>query len=292
MTGRSFRAMDTPWWIRCDVPELLAPAEALVRQVEARLSRFQPDSALSRLNLRRTLEDPWLAEVVQAALRLRERTGGAFDPTLGARLAELGYDRTFAAIGQAAPAPAAYRHLPLGVHVDGDRVSLDGLGSLDLGGIGKGWTVDHVRHWLLAAGAREVLVDGGGDIRGAGRPWSIGVADGLVVDAGVQAVATSSNSRRRWKNTAGAELHHLLDPRTGLPADSALDTATVVAADAMTADALATAVLVAPEQVLPLLPALGASAIVRGRDGRWWSTSAGPWQPQAAPGERAPPPTT
>jgi FAD:protein FMN transferase len=90
-----------------------------------------------------------------------------------------------------------------------------------------------------------------------------------VTDA---AVATSSTRVRGWVSASGAELHHVLDPRTGEPASAPVDTATVLAPDAATADGLATALLVDPEGLVRRLSTLGARAALRGRDGRWWTT--------------------
>lgn len=272
---RAFRAMSTSWWIACDRPDLLRAAEARVHATEARLSRFRADSALSRLNRARAVVDPLLAEVTRVALRLRALTEGVFTPTLGARLAALGYDRSFdllpvrrGAGREADDSPGE----PLQVEVEDERVRLRGPGDLDLGGVAKGWTVDHVLEALREGGARFALVDGGGDLRGFGRRWPVGVGDDLVARVEEEAVATSSTRRRRWRGARDEDLHHLLDPRTGAPARSAIDTATVVALDAATADGLATAVVIDPGRVLPLLPRLSARAAVRGCDGRWWTT--------------------
>jgi thiamine biosynthesis lipoprotein len=277
MNTHSFRAMDTEWWIGCDTPHLLPGAERLVRQLEARLSRFRRHSALSRLNRERVAVDGVLAAVVRAALRFRTLTGGAFDPTLGAQLAAFGYDRTFAAVGRPGASLPPIRQRPavggLRIAVRGNHVALEGSGALDLGGIAKGWTVDCVSEWLMARGGHNILVDGGGDLRGLGGPWDIGVGDDLVVSVRGAGVATSSTLRRRWQTADGSVRHHLIDPHTGAPANGPLDTATVVARDAVTADVLATAVVIDPEGVLPRLPALGARAAVRGRDGRWWTTA-------------------
>lgn len=143
MRARSFRAMGTGWWVACDRTELMDGVPQQVDVLEDRLSRFRPTSALSRLNRDRTVEDPVLAEVVSLALQMRERTSGAFDPTLGGVLVALGYDRDFRVLGPAVavhPVPTGR----LGVTVDGDRVDLDGKGDLDLGGIAKGWAVDRI----------------------------------------------------------------------------------------------------------------------------------------------------
>lgn len=155
---------------------------------------------------------------------------------------------------------------------------LHGDGDLDLGGIAKGWAVDGVLQWLLDNGARDAVVDGGGDIAAAGTSCIVGVGDHLVANVAQRAVATSSTRRRRWRATfsdsawGGAELHHLIDPRTGWPTTSAIDTASVIAADAATADALATAVMVNPDSLLPRLASMHARAAVRGVDGAWWVT--------------------
>jgi FAD:protein FMN transferase len=154
MTEREFSAMGTSWWISADVPAL-EEAEAEVWSVERTLSRFLPESALSRLNARRAAIDPVLAEVTRVALNLSEITRGAFDPTLGARLAELGYDRPFDEIGRPARARPFDGARPR-VSVRGDRVRLEGSGALDLGGVAKGWTVDRVLS-LLAARAEAVM---------------------------------------------------------------------------------------------------------------------------------------
>jgi len=284
--SREFRAMGTSWWIACDVPSLLPEAETLVRSFEGRLSRFVPDSALSLLNRERSAVCPTLAAVTRVALRLRAATGGAFDPTLGARLAALGYDRSFDHIEPARGSlPMDLDPLPTttAVVVEGDRVTLDGPGDLDLGGIAKGWTVDRVLERLVAGDADAALVDGGGDLRGVGRPWPIGVGDGLVVPTSAGAIATSSTRRRRWRDPAGRERHHILDPRAGLPSATTLDVATVIAPDTATADALATALLSGPPNALarlmPDLQALGAHALVCDREGRWWMTPHAPIEP-------------
>lgn len=272
MRQREFYAMGTDWWLEADRGELLEEAERIVRRAEEHLSRFEPESALSRLNRVRQVVDPTVAAVARAALRMGELTGGAFDARVGARMREIGYDRTLSAIESPRVASAVPERRTLRVRVEGDEVRLYGDGDVDLGGIAKGWAVDRVLRWLLGEGARDVVVDGGGDIAGSGRPCMVGVGGELVVDVARCAVATSSTKRRRWRAVGGGELHHIIDPRTGWPTAAAIDTASVVAADATTADALATAVMVDPDSLLPRLPAMDARAAVRGVDGAWWVT--------------------
>lgn|GEM_PF-2697274 len=275
MKARAFDAMGTSWWVACDAPHLLSDAEAVVRDAESRLSRFAPRSALSRLNRERISDDALLVDVLRAALRLRELTGGAFDPAVGGRLSALGYDRTFSALTgptQVTETPPATLRVTFwrgGVRVEGE-------GALDLGGIAKGFTVDRVLGRLRDGGAHRALVDGGGDIRGFGAGWPIGVGEGLVVRSDAGAVATSSTRARRWSSSGGRPLHHLVSPVTGWPTTSGFETAVVIAADAATADGLATAALVDPAGVLPRLAALGAHALLADDRGNWWTTPGAP----------------
>lgn len=267
----SFAATGSQWWLTCDMPNLLVRAESMVRAAERRLSRFLPDSSLSRLNRAREIEDPTLADVVRAALRMRDLTAGAFDATLGVRLRELGYAKTFPEIGVPHPA-GGYQLGSLLVTTDQAYVRLEGMGELDLGGIAKGWIVDRVVDMLIEAGARSAVVDGGGDIRVLGGPWPIEFGSGRVVEIESEAIATSSIGRRRWRDSNARELHHILDPRTGDPVQPALDTVTIRAKEAAVADALATAALADAQRVFEVLPSLGAHAAARDGDGNWWTT--------------------
>ncbi len=277
MSAIEFHAMGTTWWIHCNLPDHLAEVEARVRTLESRLSRFRADSALSRLNRQRRATCPTLAAVTRLALGFRAATDGAFDPLLGAELAALGYDRSFEHIG-----PRVATRTPSGrlfhtyVTVDGDEVHLDGPGHLDLGGVAKGYAVDQAVALLLERGAKSVLVDGGGDLRGAGPSFPIGVGDGLVVQSRAGAIATSSTLQRCWLGADDQVRHHIVDPHTGLPSDTSIDTATVVAPDAVTADALATALIVDPDSILARLSDFAAHALVRARDGHWWHSPGAP----------------
>ena len=274
MIQHDFHAMGTEWAIlceRCD-QNILAAAQELVRDLEARLSRFRPDSALSTLNFARKVKDSALAEVLGAALLLRVETEGRFDPTLGARLISLGYDRDFNALNR----PSVNTDEPfvqdLRVCIEADEIILEGEGAIDLGGIAKGWAVDRVVDFLAAGGAENILVDGGGDIRVLGGSWPIAFGDKHSVTLRMGAIATSSTRRRRWKSAQGQSLQHIIDPRTGLPADTNIDTVTVIAEDAMTADAMATAALVDLAGQLPKFLESGTQAAVRGLDGSWYTT--------------------
>lgn len=265
----TFQAMGTTWWVQCDDAPLARHAVPLVADVEATLSRFRADSVLSRLNRERHADDPRLAEVVALALRMRDETEGAFDPTLGRELVGWGYDRDFARLPRRSGVPTT-RHAGLHVEVVGTQVRLFGAGDLDLGGIGKGWAADVVAAAVRAAGARWVVVDAGGDLRVSGRPTPLGAADGSAVVITDGGLATSSTRRRRWRRRDGGPAHHLLDPRDGAPAASGVHTATVRADTAAAADAWAKALVIRPS-LTGRLRARGGNAWLGTTDGAWWT---------------------
>ena len=278
MNTRTFGAMNTDWWIGTPAGLDLAPFEEMVHAAERRYSRFRSDSLLSRLNRERCVQDADLADLVTRALEVGVATQGAFDPRIGAALSAAGYDRTFEVLRDRADGPQLAFAPPadaLRIEVERGIVRISGTGTLDLGGIAKGWTVDRVAEQLEAAGCTDYLVDGGGDIRVAGRdergkPWVVGAGDGLAVSLEAGAVCTSSTSRRRWR-AAGEDAHHIIDPARGGPSRHAVTDAVVVARDAATADALATALIAQPEAALAGLAASGAEALLR-REGQWEMT--------------------
>jgi thiamine biosynthesis lipoprotein len=228
-----------------------ARAEREFERLEALLSRFRPDSELSALNRLGALdagED--LATVVSLAIEARERTGGRFDPTVHDALVAAGYDRTFDEV-PADGVPGGARACGGRVRVDDRRIELEPGFRLDLGGIAKGYAVDRAAELLAAAG--PCLVNAGGDLAGRGRSWPVGVetADGqitLALENG--AIATSGRDRRRWLRN-GTELHHLIDPAAGAPAEGDFLRVTVVASSAVEAEVLAKAIFLGAPASVP-----------------------------------------
>jgi thiamine biosynthesis lipoprotein len=231
-------------------------AEAEFHRLEALLSRFRPDSELSELNERGSLVvGPDLLRVTELALDARERTGGRFDPTVHDAVVAAGYDRTFAEIdpdGAAGPVQTLVR-CGGAVRVERERmlVELEPGFRLDFGGIAKGDAVDRACDIVGAAG--PCLVSGGGDLAVRGVPsrgyWPVEVeaAEGTVTFAVTTgAVVTSSREFRRWRR-GGKELHHLIDPSTGLPAETGLLRVTVVAGSAVEGEIAAKALYLAGE---------------------------------------------
>jgi FAD:protein FMN transferase len=272
LTELRFAAMGTEVLIACHGPRAAVLAELGRSEIEAlerRWTRFDPASELSALNDAAGTGplqlSPPTFELVQSAIEAWRFTAGYFDPTVGAAMVAAGYDRTYV-LGPAVrpqlggePTPG-----PAGIAVDETTrtVSLPDGVALDLGGIGKGRAADLVSARLLDAGADGVCVDLGGDLAVAGQPpdgqaWIIGVDDwgDLGVDhvGGDDAptlalarggVATSATTARRW-TADGEAAHHLIDPATGRPSTSTVRSATVLAGQAMWAEVVAKAALLA-----------------------------------------------
>ena len=241
---RSFRAMGTEVSVLTHdaPPRILDPAletvVAIFEREEQRFSRFRNDSELSRLNASTgtwvEVTPPFL-EVVRLALAGAKATGGLFDPTVLRALEAAGYDRTFAAIEDQSERP---HHVPVPcgrwheVEIRDDSIrSPKGVG-LDLGGLAKGWTADLAAEAAVASGLDWVVVNAGGDLRiaGGGPPLEIGIQEpgrpdevACVVRVDGGALATTSVTQRRW----GPDLHHVIDPRIGLPARTPVLQATI-----------------------------------------------------------------
>ena len=260
-----FRAMNTDvgiwlWNPSRQVDRLMRHAMQRFEEAEAELSRFRPDSGLSRLNAAAGLGpqtvSPLLWTALNRAVEAARQTLGLFDPTVLDLLRAAGYDRSFEllngssdTLGPSAKPSCGWHQIRFYDSVG--QVELPAGVGIDLGGIAKGWTVDRVAVSLATHG--PVLVDAGGDIRAVGmpggEPWPVAVQDPfdetrdcavLALNGG--AVATSSIGRRRWQRN-GQTMHHLIDPRTGQPSDSDLHTVTVLADTAEEAEVSAKTVL-------------------------------------------------
>ncbi len=285
-----FRALGTYVHVATAGAVALAEAERLVRgvlvEVDRSCSRFRPDSDLSRANRapgRRVAVDPLLVSAVGAALGVAEQTDGLVSPLLGRTLVALGYDRDFDALGPTrtttpapsratapAPEPGAWTRLEVGV----DWVRVPEGTTLDLGSSGKAWASDLCAATVQAVLGVGTLVSLGGDISVAGEDtWPVEVrerpdsvaADQLVSMTG-GGLATSSTQVRRW-HQRGVVRHHLVDPRTGLPAAEVWRTVTTTGPTCVAANAAATAAIILGHEAPGWLARRGVDArLVAGGD--------------------------
>jgi thiamine biosynthesis lipoprotein len=286
LESASFPALGSTAVIVVDRREALERGEDLLRglldDVDAACSRFRPDSEISLLNAeagRPVIVSHLLAEAIDAALGAAAQTDGAVDPTIAPSLMALGYDRDFAQVpadgDTVAGVPAAgWRTLAW----DPQRRLLivpEGA-ALDLGATAKAWAADRAAAVINRKTGAATLVNLGGDMATAGPPpsggWPVHVthdhrdgadADGQTIALHGGGLATSSTGVRRWRR-GGRAIHHIVDPRTGEPAEPVWRTVSVVAASALDANTASTASIVKGEGAPAWLEPLGlAGRLVR-----------------------------
>lgn len=260
-----------------------------LRRLDLACSRFRADSELVALNGAggaAVQATELLRAVIRAAMRVAEATEGLVDPTLGRALRSAGYDRTFVRLALRDGRLVQPAFEPGGrwqeIEVDDQRgtVRVPPGVELDLGATAKALAADRIAADAAKATRDGVLVSIGGDIAVAGTPpaggWVVGIDDDhstptdqvaarvSVVDGGL---ASSGTRVRRWK-TATAELHHILDPRTGQPASETWSVVSVAAASCLEANAASTAAVVLGEAAPAWLAERRLSARLVRSDGR------------------------
>ena len=258
--------------------------------LDAACSRFRADSELMALDAsagQPTTVSPLLAEAVSAALRGAMLTGGLVDPTVGRAMETIGYDRDFDSVpAHGAALRITVSHVPQWRQIRLDEsahlLTVPAGVRLDLGATAKAWAADRSAQRIGRELGCGVLVSLGGDIAVAGQVptggWSIRVQD-ITGDpsspaqgpSGVIAIragglATSSTSARRWQR-GGDLMHHILDPRTGRPADSDWRTVSVAAGSALDANIASTASIIRGRSAVGWLAKLGLPARLVAVDG-------------------------
>jgi thiamine biosynthesis lipoprotein len=252
-----FRAMGCQMKVLIDTTTDATMAANLVadsfQQWEHTLSRFDPQSELNGLMHapdRWQTISPVLWDVLLAAAWAYRHTQGIIDPTIRSTLEAHGYNTTYSAIIPGS-SPTSYRKS------DWERVQIDSTQArvliphgvtLDLAGVAKSWAAQMAIQQLWEYPA--VAIDAAGDICFRGIPaeygaWPIGIEplSGYVETPMLAlrdcAIATSGIDKRSWKQQDGTRAHHIIDPRTGLPAQSDVVRASVIAPTILEADVAA-----------------------------------------------------
>jgi thiamine biosynthesis lipoprotein len=288
---RKFRALGTTAHVCVTDPAALDPAVSAVEEelaaIDVACSRFRDDSELTALNRsggRPFAAGPLLLEALEVAIRAAELTDGDVDPTIGRSIKGLGWNCDYAVLVsrreqdrfEIVPA-AGWR----AIAIDRDRsvVRVPAGVEIDLGATAKALAADRSAHAAALATGSGVLVNLGGDLAVAGPPpadgWSILVtddhrsspdADGQTIAVREGGLATSSTTVRRWR-AGGDEHHHILDPRSGLPAEEVWRTVSVAAATCVDANTASTAAVVRGREALSWLREAGLPARLVGLDG-------------------------
>jgi thiamine biosynthesis lipoprotein len=273
--------------------DAVAAVQRTVDAFDRACSRFREDSELSALNRaggRTVRAGPLLLAAVRAAERAAQVTDGDVDPSLGAALIALGYDRDFdeglgdrGAGGEpgAVESVATRRRMSFAAVPGWRTIRLDERAGtiavrpgviLDLGATAKALAADHAAAAALSAAGGGVLVSLGGDIATAGSApaggWRIRVTDdhrsgedapGQWISIVSGGLATSSTTARRWRR-AGVTVHHLLDPASGTPVHAGWRTVSVAASCCLDANIASTASIIRGERALAWLDGLGLAA--------------------------------
>jgi thiamine biosynthesis lipoprotein len=256
-------------------------AHAELDRVDAACSRFRDDSELRvacRRGGRPVTVSPLLADLVAAALQAARESGGDVDPTVGAALCGLGFDRDFVAVTGRRVAPAVRVFATpdwRSVRLRDTELTVPAGVLLDLGATAKAVAADRIAALVALRLGVGVLVALGGDIATAGEApaggWRVLVRDRpgdpestVRLRAGA-ALATSSTAGRTW-GRRGELLHHIVDPRTGRPAARVWRTVSVAATSCLSANTLSTAAIVRGHGAIDLLGAAPARLVTANGD--------------------------
>lgn len=270
---------------------LLDVAEARLRQLESWWSRFLADSDITLANQAAgqpvVVHEDTLAIVARAVMAWRQ-TDGRFDITMLPALLQHGYTHstTTHAAAPAVPGLRVGLSSMLSWDYEASTLTVPANAAIDLGGIGKGMAADIVAEELIEAGANGVVVNVGGDFVVLGTPsddesWYVGIEDPRNPPAHIAVlrmqcggVASSGTTIRNWQREDGSTAHHLIDPSSLRPSTSGVINATVLAADAATAEAFATAAMMLPgPAAVAMLERTQLAGLVVDADGNVYTTS-------------------
>jgi FAD:protein FMN transferase len=244
------------------------------RRVEECCTRFDPSSELLQLTAQVGVPvrvSALVYEAVQFALAVAEQSGGAFDPTLGHAMETRGFNREYRTgklMETALNANGAVSYRDVRLDPEAKTITLLHPLILDLGAVAKGLAVDLAARELRPF--KDFAINAGGDLylggcNPEGEPWSVGIRhprqDGLIdcLRISDRAVCTSGDYERRTSDEQG---HHILNPRTGSSPDETASV-TVIAPNAMLADALATAAFVlGPTDGIELFNRMGVDGLI------------------------------
>lgn len=222
--------------------------------------------------------DAAILPLLQEAGHLSELSNGLFNPTIGKLIALWGFHDNALPIGTL-PDTAAIAALIAQAPGVSD-ITFTGTGlvnrnpavSYDLGAFAKGYAIDRAIERLREFGIHSAIVNAGGDLRAIGqhgdRPWRIGIrhprGSGILASVEIEANDSvfTSGDYERFFEVDGKRYHHIIDPRSGYPADTTMSV-TVIHENAATADAAATALFVAgPEDWVEIARKLGIGLVM------------------------------
>ena len=237
-------------------------AFSLVSDIDARMSANRADSEIAAIGRESGKSAVPVSDdtysLIERAKEFSERCGGAFDITVGSVMDLWKTGETFNVLPEASDIASMlplidYRDIILSE--EGVMLADEGM-QLDLGAIAKGYACDTVVDYLKAQGIKTALLDFGGNIyvfgeKADGTAWKLGIRSPIIGESGIACAVTvkdasvvSSGGYERYFEERGETYHHIIDPKTGYPADSGIVSMTIIDESSARADALSTACFV------------------------------------------------
>jgi thiamine biosynthesis lipoprotein len=287
-------AMGTVWNVEVvdhgrpdEARRAIGQAYAELERIEAMMSEWRPASPISQVDAaagKHPVEVPEeLGAMLQRSIGYSERTKGAFDVTWRGMGKIWHFDDDFVTPTPAAVAEARRNIDYRAIRIKGNSVYLPEGKNIGLGGIAKGYAVNRTVQVLVKAGFTDCLVDGGGDVKVSGihngEAWRLGVQDPRAAHGKLLGVVRVSNRAlvtsgdyERFRIVNGVRYHHIIDPRTGWPANASISVS-VLSADAEQGVVLAKAIFIlGPEEGLALARTEGVDALLIDPQGRRHTT--------------------
>ncbi len=276
-----FYAMDTPMVLTAYGDNAKPAIKAIKTEIidlDKKFDRKNEDGELYNFNINgKVLVSDDLADIIAKSVEISDLTGGAFDITVSAIMDLWGfYDQNYTvpddALIQKKLEKTGYKHITL----DGNL--LTAISMLDLGGIAKGYASDRAMKILKSYGVSSAILSLGGNIlaygtRPGGGYWNVGIEDPVQTDKVIATVEVSdkfvvtSGTYQRFFEKDGVFYHHIIDPKTGYPADNGLTSVSVIADSGTLADGLSTGLFVMglekAKEYLMAHPEIGAVFIDR-----------------------------
>ena len=268
--------------IYADVPGVhIEPVRAIINSLDGYISCKDSESVLSRLNSEGTLNDILIAEALKTCLEVSEKSGGAFDVSMGKLSEAWAIGTENARVPSDEEISELLSQCGYGkITLDGSKITVAEGVSVDLGAVGKGIACDYIMTYLKSkTDIKGAVVSVGGSIltygqhNKAGDEWNVGIRhprnenEYLGIIHMTEGFVSTSGDYERYFEQDGVRYHHILDGNTGRPSDSGLISVTVVCDSGILSDALSTACLVlGAEKAEALLNEYGAAGVLVDKD--------------------------
>lgn len=233
--------MDTVMEIRVfgeNCTETARAVAAMLQELDNTWSYTNEDSVIYRLNNHKENPNAENQKILDFAMALSERTGGALDPRLGDVSEVWGFR-------------SERQRVPTREEIENALAQR----KWDMGALIKGYAGQQAAQLLLSENITCAILNLGGNVqtvgsKSSGEPWLVGIQNpsggeplGIISVEGTASVVTSGDYQRYFEQD-GVRYHHIMDPQTGMPSRSGLSSVTVICRDGMTADGLSTALFV------------------------------------------------